>query len=68
MISKRDQVLYMYSWGYSERGERGKLRPDQTAEIIARVLEVSKEPEAVSGLNPNDDVRSWAAKLAQQVR
>lgn len=44
----------------------GKLRAEETAEIIARVLEVSKEPEAVFGLNPNDDVRSWAAKLAQQ--
>lgn len=44
----------------------GKLRAEQTARIIADVLELSEEPEAVSGLNPNDDVRSWAAKLAQQ--
>lgn len=44
----------------------GKLRAEQTAEIIADVLEVSKEPEAVSGLNPNDDVQQWVAKISQQ--
>ena len=44
----------------------GKLRAEQTAKIIADILEVSKEPEAVSGLNPNDDVQQWVAKISQQ--
>lgn len=44
----------------------GKLRAEQTAKIMADVLEVSREPEVALGLNPNDDVRSWAAKVSQQ--
>lgn len=44
----------------------GKLRAEQTAKIIADVLEVPKEPEATSGLNPNDGVEPWAAKILQQ--
>lgn len=44
----------------------GKLRAEQTAKIIASVLEISRKPEAVSGLNPNDDVQPWAMKISER--
>lgn len=42
----------------------GKLRAQQTAEILARHLHPAPGPETVSGLAPNDDPAS-ASELAQ---
>ena len=46
----------------------GKVRAKQTAEIIARGLEISPSLVQVSpGLNPKDDVRPWAEKLQKEL-
>ena len=45
----------------------GKLRAEQTAEIIAEGLKISgSSPQFVQGLNPNDDVLPWAERIANQ--
>jgi phosphohistidine phosphatase len=41
----------------------GKLRAQQTAEIIAAELQVAQEPAVLDGLSPNDDPATVAAAL-----
>ncbi len=42
----------------------GKKRAEQTAGIIAAVLDVP--PQMGQGLNPNDDIRPWAKRISQE--
>lgn len=42
----------------------GKLRAEETAEVIARVLDIGVNPESTEGLAPNDDVRPWPERVA----
>lgn len=42
----------------------GKRRARQTAEAIASLLTPGRTPEVLSGLNPTDDVRAFAATLS----
>ena len=45
----------------------GKLRAKQTAEIIASALKISASlVQPVSGLNPNDDIHSWAERISKE--
>lgn len=47
----------------------GKLRAQQTAEVLARHLGVVGKVEAKSGLNPNDEVapiKDWLDQLSSQ--
>ena len=44
----------------------GKMRAQQTAEIMARHLSLPALPTATSGLSPNDDVHPVADSLAQK--
>jgi phosphohistidine phosphatase len=47
----------------------GKTRAKQTAEIIVLGLKISNiTVEAVQGLNPNDDVRLWAERIAKETK
>ena len=47
----------------------GKTRAKQTAEIIASGLSIfDLSVQAVQGLNPNDDVRPWAERVAKETR
>lgn len=47
----------------------GKTRAKQTAEIIAGGLSIPDlSIQAVQGLNPNDDVRPWAERIAKETR
>ena len=47
----------------------GKTRAKQTAEIIASGLSISGlSVQAVQGLNPNDDVRPWAERIAKETK
>lgn len=46
----------------------GKLRAEQTANILADALKTSGRPQAASGLDPNDDVRPVANWLDVQDR
>lgn len=41
----------------------GKLRAEQTAEVMRQTLDLPGKPEAVEGLGPNDDVRPWVEKV-----
>jgi len=42
----------------------GKKRAEQTAEIIARVLDLPVQ--LGQGLNPNDDVRPWVERISRE--
>ena len=45
----------------------GKLRAEQTAEILVEGLGISPSPlQSAQGLNPNDDVRPWAERIGSQ--
>jgi len=45
----------------------GKRRAKQTAEILARGLNIpDTQVEAVQGLNPNDDIRFWADRISKE--
>jgi phosphohistidine phosphatase len=44
----------------------GKLRAQQTAEIVANALKVPME--SAQGLNPNDDVRPWAEQISKETK
>jgi phosphohistidine phosphatase len=46
----------------------GKLRAEQTARMFATALQPGVEPQAMQGLNPNDDVRPVAEVLASETR
>jgi phosphohistidine phosphatase len=47
----------------------GKRRAKQTAEILARGLDIpDSQVEAVQGLNPNDDIRSWADRISEETK
>ena len=46
----------------------GKLRAAQTAQIFSAALGPDVEPQAMQGLNPNDDVRPVAEVLASATR
>ncbi len=47
--------------------QSGKRRAEQTADIIAESLKLpGSSSQFAQGLNPNDDVRSWAEKIANQ--
>lgn len=41
----------------------GKMRAHQTAEILAEILLVRGETEAVEGINPNDPVQEFCSKI-----
>jgi phosphohistidine phosphatase len=45
----------------------GKLRAKQTAKIFASALEIP-DPlvQSAEGLNPNDDIRSWAERISKE--
>ncbi len=45
----------------------GKLRAKQTAEIIASGLKISDSlVQSVPGLNPNDDIHTWAERISKE--
>lgn len=44
----------------------GKTRARQTAESLAVAFETGRPTESVSGINPNDDPKVFAASLTQQ--
>ena len=46
----------------------GKRRAEQTAQIFSAALRPGVEPQAMQGLNPNDDVRPVAEVLASETR
>ena len=46
----------------------GKRRAQETADIVAKHFQLQDKVIAVSGLNPNDDVRSVAETLQQEAQ
>jgi phosphohistidine phosphatase len=45
----------------------GKLRAQQTAEIIVSALEATHLPvQSVQGLNPNDDIHPWVERILKE--
>ena len=45
----------------------GKMRAKQTAKIIASALKIpDPSVQSVHGLNPNDDIRPWAARISKE--
>ena len=45
----------------------GKLRAEQTAEIIAEALKRAESAAVAEGLKPVDEVRPWAAQVSEHV-
>ena len=41
----------------------GKRRAEQTAQVLAAAILAGEQPESAAGLNPNDDVASFAKRL-----
>jgi len=45
----------------------GKLRAEQTAEIISSALKIpDPSVQSVRGLNPNDDIRPWTERISKE--
>jgi phosphohistidine phosphatase len=45
-------------------GHSGKLRAQQTAELLAMALALGRVPEAIAGLSPNDPVEPTVRRIA----